>query len=194
MPLLGWGLGVAFAGLIEAVDHWVALRAARRDRRQDDPRGVGDDDDAPGEVRLSGTALLLAAIATSIDAAAAGVDAADARRAGGAGGGDDRGGDGAAVPRRRAAGARIGAALRARRRGSAAGGADRRSAAGSSPSIPAGCSALHLPLMSGQEERPPSATSGCSAPLRSADDRPPRAGRCRGRSAAPGRPTPRTSP
>lgn len=71
-PLLGWGLGIAFAGLIEAVDHWIAfgllalvggkmlLEAARSD--------------PPGEERklAGGKALFILAVATSIDAAAAG--------------------------------------------------------------------------------------------------------------------------
>lgn len=70
MPLIGWGLGTAFAGWIEAVDHWIAfgllsllglnmIRAARKGTQ------------ATG--RLAGWALFAAAIATSIDAAVAGI-------------------------------------------------------------------------------------------------------------------------
>ena len=70
MPLIGWGLGTALAGWIEAVDHWIAfailsllgvnmIRASREDT-------------VPGPP-LSGWPLFAAAIATSIDAAAAGI-------------------------------------------------------------------------------------------------------------------------
>ena len=70
MPLIGWGLGTAAAGWIEAVDHWIAfvllsalglnmIRASREDTKTD-----------PG---LSGWHLFAAAIATSIDAAVAGI-------------------------------------------------------------------------------------------------------------------------
>jgi putative Mn2+ efflux pump MntP len=70
MPLIGWGLGTAFAGWIESVDHWIAfglltalglnmIRASRQDT-QADPA-------------LTGWHLFAAAIATSIDAAAAGI-------------------------------------------------------------------------------------------------------------------------
>lgn len=70
MPLLGWGLGTAFAGWIEAVDHWIAflilsalglnmIRASR--------------EDTPASPALSGWPLFAAAVATSIDAAAAGI-------------------------------------------------------------------------------------------------------------------------
>jgi manganese efflux pump family protein len=72
MPLLGWGLGVAFAGVIEAIDHWVAFVLLG---------GLGikmawegfQPEEADAREPLAGRALLLAAIATSIDAAAAGV-------------------------------------------------------------------------------------------------------------------------
>ncbi len=70
MPLLGWGLGTAFASWIESVDHWIAflllsalglnmIRAAREDTEADPA--------------LSGWHLFAAAIATSIDAAVAGI-------------------------------------------------------------------------------------------------------------------------
>lgn len=73
MPLLGWGLGVAFAGLIEAVDHWIAFVLLGAIGLKMIHEGLAaDEPDAP-TVALSGKALLLAAIATSIDAAAAGV-------------------------------------------------------------------------------------------------------------------------
>lgn len=72
MPLGGWALGIAFAGLIEAVDHWIAFGllgflGVRMIREGLDPG------DAAASEALMGRALLIAAIATSIDAAAAGV-------------------------------------------------------------------------------------------------------------------------
>jgi putative Mn2+ efflux pump MntP len=72
MPLLGWGLGVAFAGMIRSVDHWVAfvllgMLGARMLR--EGLRG----DDATAAPALIGWALLGAAVATSVDAAAAGI-------------------------------------------------------------------------------------------------------------------------
>lgn len=72
MPLLGWGLGVAFAGYISAVDHWIAfgllgLLGAKMLRE-----GLSKEE-ATVAPALIGWTLLGAAIATSIDAAAAGV-------------------------------------------------------------------------------------------------------------------------
>ncbi|MEQ9661656.1 MAG: manganese efflux pump MntP family protein [Parasphingopyxis sp.] len=70
MPLIGWALGTAFSGWFEAVDHWIAfglltilglnmLRASREDTEADPS--------------LTGWHLFAAAIATSIDAAVAGI-------------------------------------------------------------------------------------------------------------------------
>ncbi|MCA1749101.1 MAG: manganese efflux pump MntP family protein [Parasphingopyxis sp.] len=70
MPLLGWALGAAFGSWFERIDHWIAfailsllglnmIRQSRHDMRP-----------APA---LAGWPLFAAAIATSIDAAAAGV-------------------------------------------------------------------------------------------------------------------------
>ena len=74
MPLIGWALGVALASSIAAVDHWIAFGllaflGARMIRE-----GVAGDDDSPpiaGRSHYAG--LAVAAIATSIDAAAAGI-------------------------------------------------------------------------------------------------------------------------
>lgn len=74
MPLIGWGLGVAFASVIASVDHWIAfgllaflgVRMIREGLKRDEP-GC---EDVSGP---TGAALLVAALATSIDAAAAGV-------------------------------------------------------------------------------------------------------------------------
>lgn len=70
MPLVGWGLGTAFAGWIEAVDHWVAfglltllgLKLIKESR-----------EDTEADPALKGWHLFAAAIATSIDAAVAGI-------------------------------------------------------------------------------------------------------------------------
>lgn len=77
-PLIGWSLGVAFAGLIEAWDHWIAftllaLIGAKMiwEGNRKDPPGEASD---PGKERLAaGWTLFMLAIATSIDAAAAGI-------------------------------------------------------------------------------------------------------------------------
>lgn len=77
-PLLGWSLGVAFAGLIEAWDHWIAfsllaLIGAKMiwEGNRSDPPGEASD---PGKERVAtGWTLLGLAVATSIDAAAAGI-------------------------------------------------------------------------------------------------------------------------
>lgn len=76
MPLIGWGLGVAFRDLIATWDHWLAfgllgvlgIRMIREGLQTADA-------DAPDPTQTSLTfgALLIAAIATSIDAAAAGL-------------------------------------------------------------------------------------------------------------------------
>jgi manganese efflux pump family protein len=70
-PLIGWSLGTAFAGLIEDWDHWVAfglLAAIGTKMIWEGNRPKGD---APAQA--GGWALLTLAVATSIDAAAAGI-------------------------------------------------------------------------------------------------------------------------
>jgi putative Mn2+ efflux pump MntP len=73
MPLLGWGLGVAFAGWIAQVDHWVAfvLLAVLGGRMVH--AGLTGEPDCRGGPLMTGWPLFAAAVATSIDAAAAGV-------------------------------------------------------------------------------------------------------------------------
>jgi putative Mn2+ efflux pump MntP len=74
MPLLGWALGVAFIGVIRDIDHWIAFvllafigaRMVRAGLRAADVA-------APADGRAGTWALVPAALATSIDAAAAGV-------------------------------------------------------------------------------------------------------------------------
>lgn len=72
MPLIGWALGIAFEGMIREVDHWVAfvllgLLGAKMLRE-----GLTGEDATPAPALL-GWALLGAAVATSVDAAAAGI-------------------------------------------------------------------------------------------------------------------------
>ena len=71
MPLLGWALGFAFAAAIQSIDHWLVfavlgvlgLRTMRASLSDDEPECTP----------MSRWTLLGAAVATSIDAAAAGV-------------------------------------------------------------------------------------------------------------------------
>jgi len=75
MPLLGWGLGVAFAGVIEAYDHWVAfaLLTLLGGRMLVAAASGREGNDAPDERRTSSLTIVTGAFATSIDAAAAGL-------------------------------------------------------------------------------------------------------------------------
>jgi putative Mn2+ efflux pump MntP len=76
-PLTGWSLGVAFASSIESFDHWIAfglllvigLKMMWEGARADRPREPGDPD---SRSTAGGWTLFMLAIATSIDAAAAG--------------------------------------------------------------------------------------------------------------------------
>ena len=75
MPLLGWGLGLAFAEPFKRIDHWIAfalLAILGLKLLSEGLAGVEDQPSVPdkGSVGLS---LLVSAFATSIDAAAAGV-------------------------------------------------------------------------------------------------------------------------
>lgn len=70
MPLAGWGIGTFALGLVEAVDHWIAfglltflgLRMLRGH--------VGEEE---ASRKLTGRALIVAGVATSVDALAAGI-------------------------------------------------------------------------------------------------------------------------
>ena len=74
-PLIGWGLGIIAAGLVEKVDHWIAFTlllivGGKMIWEGVQTRGA-DEDEAP---RRSGPwALVATAVGTSIDAAAVGV-------------------------------------------------------------------------------------------------------------------------
>nr|NLI49195.1 manganese efflux pump [Propionibacterium sp.] len=76
MPLLGWAVGTRFADLITSVDHWIAFGLLSviggrmlYEALWGDPDGPDTPQDAPLGVRE----LLVLAVATSIDALAAGV-------------------------------------------------------------------------------------------------------------------------
>lgn len=77
-PLIGWSLGLAFASAIESFDHWIAFGLLALiggkmiwEGNTSDPPGEASD---PGKERLAGPrTLLMLAVATSIDAAAAGI-------------------------------------------------------------------------------------------------------------------------
>ena len=74
MPLVGWSLGIAFSDTFRSVDHWIAfgllvwlgVRMAQAGLGWDDPEVVT-------RTGVPASGLLVAAFATSIDAAAAGV-------------------------------------------------------------------------------------------------------------------------
>lgn len=73
MPLLGWALGVAFAGLIQNVDHWIAFGLLSFLGVRMVHAGATAEPDCRGGPLITGWPLLATAVATSIDAAAAGV-------------------------------------------------------------------------------------------------------------------------
>ena len=72
MPAIGWLLGSAFADMIEAVDHWIAfgLLAFIGGNMIREALGHEEEDADPS---LAPIAMLLLAVATSIDALAVGV-------------------------------------------------------------------------------------------------------------------------
>jgi len=73
MPLLGWALGMAFGTMFQAVDHWIAfgLLALLGGRMLWEALSEGEESPAGMHSRLFG--LATAALATSVDAAAAGL-------------------------------------------------------------------------------------------------------------------------
>ena len=73
MPLLGWGLGVVFAGTFQSIDHWIAFGLlVVLGGRMLMEAASSDEETTPGDhSRVFG--LMIAAVATSVDAAAAGL-------------------------------------------------------------------------------------------------------------------------
>lgn len=70
MPLIGWGIGAFALSYIESVDHWIAFGLLAFLGVRMLGGHVGGDETAR---RLTGTTLLVAGVATSIDALAAGI-------------------------------------------------------------------------------------------------------------------------
>jgi putative Mn2+ efflux pump MntP len=70
MPLIGWGIGAVALAYVEAVDHWIAFGLLTFLGVRMLGGHVGDDEAAHA---LTGRALLIAGVATSIDALAAGI-------------------------------------------------------------------------------------------------------------------------
>lgn len=75
-PLIGWGLGMIAAGLVEQIDHWIAfglLGAVGAKMLWEAFQPVDAEDAAGRAVRNGALALVATAVGTSIDAAAVGV-------------------------------------------------------------------------------------------------------------------------
>ncbi len=70
MPLAGWGIGAVALAYVEAVDHWIAFGLLAFLGVRMLGGHVGDDEAARA---LTGRTLLIAGVATSIDALAAGI-------------------------------------------------------------------------------------------------------------------------
>ncbi len=73
MPLLGWGVGIALADVIAAFDHWIAFALLAVLGGKMIREALAADGRAPRGRTSHYGGLALAALATSIDAAAAGI-------------------------------------------------------------------------------------------------------------------------
>ncbi|BCY19458.1 MAG: manganese efflux pump [Chloroflexi bacterium] len=76
MTLLGWLLGSTIAGLISAVDHWVAFGLLAWVGGRMVKEGLNPDEDCRCEDITHGKTLLVLCVATSIDAMAVGLSLA----------------------------------------------------------------------------------------------------------------------
>lgn len=72
MPLLGWGVGIAFASLVEAVDHWIAFGLLLAVGASMIRNFLGQDEESDDRQYDGWAGLVTTAVATSIDAAAVG--------------------------------------------------------------------------------------------------------------------------
>jgi putative Mn2+ efflux pump MntP len=76
-PIVGWALGLTFAGFVAAIDHWIAfglLALVGGKMAWEGFQPLPDEQDGDGGSRRGGAWLLIAtAVGTSIDAAAVGV-------------------------------------------------------------------------------------------------------------------------
>src|SRR3546814_198624 len=73
MPIIGWAVGVAFAGLVAAVDHWIAFSLLLLVGGAMIRNFLRPSRDREINVNAGRLALATAALATSIDAAAVGI-------------------------------------------------------------------------------------------------------------------------
>lgn len=75
MPLVGWGLGAAVGGLVRAWSHWVvfAIFAVIGGKMLWEARAEKDDEDPSSRELFGLRVMFVLAIATSVDALAAGV-------------------------------------------------------------------------------------------------------------------------
>ena len=72
MPMIGWQIGVEFRPLVERIDHWIAFVILGLIGAKMVWEGVRGGLDGSGSAAFTLSALLLAAVATSIDALVAG--------------------------------------------------------------------------------------------------------------------------
>lgn len=70
MPLIGWGIGAFALSYVEAIDHWIAFGLLTFLGVRMLGAEVGDEEAARA---LTGRALMVAGVATSVDALAAGI-------------------------------------------------------------------------------------------------------------------------
>lgn len=73
MPLLGWLLGVQFQSYIVSIDHWIAFGLLALIGGNMIRESLSKEEDDEADASLSFAAMLLLAVATSIDALAVGV-------------------------------------------------------------------------------------------------------------------------
>lgn len=73
MPLIGWLLGSAFAEKVQSVDHWIAFILLAFIGGKMIWEAFGEEDSHPEQSSFSFKTMLVLAVATSIDALAAGV-------------------------------------------------------------------------------------------------------------------------
>ncbi len=73
MPLIGFYLGVSFAGFVESVDHWIAFILLGIIGGNMLKESFGKDEDLNVDPDFSSRTMLAMAVATSIDALAVGV-------------------------------------------------------------------------------------------------------------------------
>jgi putative Mn2+ efflux pump MntP len=74
MSVIGWGVGVSFAGTVQAIDHWIAFALLLSIGGSMVRNALGGEADDNAAIKRSNwLSLLTTAVATSIDASAVGV-------------------------------------------------------------------------------------------------------------------------